>query len=349
MLKKSEYFKTLCNISRAFGTTQDKDVLLDMIVNGAIDTMGGKAACLFLEDEKKGIFIPVAQSGLSEQYVHADSIHSKREVEGILDGGFLVFYDATTDLRLDNLALKAAEGIKSILVVPVLVRDKAIGILALYTAEHRDFDKDEVNFLGALAEQGGVAIQNARLAERIKKNSILFHRLASGLNSCMDVHKILEIMATDMGNALGMHGVAVRIVNGGQGHEGDLTFNHGLGEAFIAHCKKESDALEKATLKGETIVINNVYTDDRIVEKEAVTREGVVSMVYIPVRAREKIIGVMKMYFSVERQFPEDIIMLVNAIAHQGGLAIQNVSMQILLKKEVGLDIAQIAVDTSLF
>ncbi|MBU0991369.1 MAG: GAF domain-containing protein [Proteobacteria bacterium] len=348
MIKKSEYFKTLCNVSRAFGTTKEKEVLLDMIVKGAIDTMGGKAASLFLEDEKKGVFVTVSQAGLSENYIHSDFIHSKREVEGILEGGFLVFYDATSDLRLDNRDLKTAEGIKSILVVPVLVRDKAIGVLALYTAEHRNFDKDEVNFLSAMAEQGGMAIQNARLGERIRKNSELFHKLASGLNSCMDVHKILEIMAEDMCKALGMIGATVRIVNEKK-NTIDLVYDYGLSSSFIEKCPAAIEDIEKDALSGTTIIINNVYIDDRVKHKEDMTREGIVSMLCVPVRSRDKVIGVMKMYFGVERQFPEDIIMLVNAIAHQGGLAIQNVSMQILLKQEAGLDVNGIAIDTSLF
>lgn len=348
MIKKSEYFKTLCNISRAFGTTKEKELLLQMIVKGAIDTMGGKAACLFLEDEKRNVFIPVSQAGLSENYIHSDSIHSKREVEGILEGGFLVFNDVSTDLRLDNRDLKKAEGIKSILVVPVLVRDKAIGVLTLYTAEHRNFDKDEVDFLSAMAEQGGMAIQNARLAERIKKNSKLFHKLASGLNSCTDAKRILEIMAEDMVKALGMIGASVRIVNEKKSAI-DLIHHYGLSPAFIEKASASVEGIEPEVMDGETVIINNIYSDGRIKHKETMTMDRIVSMLCVPVRSRDRVIGDMKMYFGVERQFPEDIIMLVNAIAHQGGLAIQNVSMQILLKQEAGVNMNGMTIDKALF
>lgn len=347
MIKKSDYFSTLCNISRAFGTTKKKDVLLDMVVQGAIDTMGGKAACLFLEDEKKNIFKPVAQRGLSDDYIHSDSVHSKREVEGILDGGFLMFHDASTDLRLDNRDLKKAEGIASILVVPVIVRDKAIGVLALYTAEKRNFDKDEVNFLSAMAEQGGMAIQNARLGERIRSNSALFHELASGLNSCTSVDNILDILSQDLCKALGMMGVTVRIVNN-ENNALDLVANFGLNEEFLKKCPASIESIEKASLSGETVIINNVYVDPRIKNKDAMIKEGVVSMLCIPVRARKKVIGVMKLYFGVEREFPEDIIMLINAVAHQGGIAIQNVYMQVIMENE-GMDVKGISIDPSIF
>ena len=348
MIKKSEYFKTLCNISRAFGVTQDKELLLQMIVQGAIETMGGKAACLFLEDEKKGVFVPVSQAGLSDNYIHADFNHSKREVEGILEGGFLVFYDVATDLRLDNKEVKSAEGIKSILVVPVLVREKAIGVLALYTGENRNFDKDEVDFLSAMAEQGGMAIQNARLIERIKKNSTLFHKLASGLNSCVDVNRILEIMAEDLVVALGMVGASIRIVSE---KESDihLIYHNGLSQEFIEKSHTVVKDIEQEVLGGKTVIINNIYNDGRIKHKESMTKDRIVSMLCVPVRSRDRIIGDMKMYFGVERQFPEDIIMLVNAIAHQGGLAIQNVSIQTLFKEKTGLDANNVMIENVIF
>ncbi|HSQ83862.1 MAG TPA: hypothetical protein VLM43_03965 [Desulfobacterales bacterium] len=106
MTKKHDYFKTFCKISKAFGTTLGKEKLLDLIVHSAIDTMDAKAACLFLADKEKDVFIPVAQKGLSENYLHASPMRAKKIVDDILKGGYLSFYDATTDPRLEILKRK---------------------------------------------------------------------------------------------------------------------------------------------------------------------------------------------------------------------------------------------------
>ena len=74
---KKDYFKTFCKISKAFGTTLNNDDLLELIVQSAIDTMDGKAACLFLADEEKDVFVPVCQKGLSESYLHSDPYKGK--------------------------------------------------------------------------------------------------------------------------------------------------------------------------------------------------------------------------------------------------------------------------------
>ena len=152
MAKTKDFFKTFCKVSKAFGTTLSREKLLDLIVENAVDTMGAKAACLFLEDRKEDVFVPAAQKGLSKKYLHAKPIHAKKIVTAVLKGGHLYIKDATTDPRLENHAEKKAEGIASILDVPVTVKDRVIGILALYTGETRKFTKAEIEFLSALGE-----------------------------------------------------------------------------------------------------------------------------------------------------------------------------------------------------
>ena len=71
MSERNDYIKAISKVGRALGTTIERDKLLQMIVKSAVDTMKGKAACLFLAtDEKKDEYAAVAQTGLSKSYVH---------------------------------------------------------------------------------------------------------------------------------------------------------------------------------------------------------------------------------------------------------------------------------------
>ena len=333
MTKRNNYFKIFCKISKAFGTTLSKEKLLDLIVHSAIDTMDAKAACLFLADEEKDVFVPMAQKGLSENYLHANPIRAKKIVDEILKEGYLVFYDATTDSRLENLEAKKTEGITSILSVPVMIKEKAIGILSLYTAKHRDFSKDEINFLAALADQGGIAIGRARLFERMSMNSMLFLDLTSSINSTLDINQVLHILTAEICEALGMKGVLIRLLNHETGNL-DLVASYGLSEKFQ---NKGPVSIEKSiaqALKGETVIVEDVATDDRLQYKEEIIKEGVVSMLCVPIKAKEEVIGVMSLFSDATRKYPQDVIILVNALAHTGGLAIQNASMYLSLQED---------------
>ena len=52
---------------------------------------------------------------------------------------------------------------------PLTVRGKAIGVLRVYANRPYDFTQDDLEFLNALASQGAIAIENARLFEHIRK------------------------------------------------------------------------------------------------------------------------------------------------------------------------------------
>ena len=333
MAKKNNYFSAFCKISKAFGTTLDRGKLLDLIIQSAIDIMEAKAACLFLADEEKDMFVPMAQKGLSDSYLHASPLQAKKIVDEMLKAGYLSFYDATTDSRLENLESKKAEGIASILTVPVMVKERTIGVLSLYTAEHRDFSKDEIDFLSALADQGGIAIEQSRLFERINQNSMLFLDLASSINSTLDIKQVLHILTAEISEALGMKGVMIRLLNHKTGNL-DLVASYGLSEEYQ---NKGPVSIKKGiaqALKGETVIIEDVSTDNRLQYKEEIVKEGVVSMLRIPIKAKEEVIGVMSLYSGTARKYPQDVIILVNALAHTGGLAIQNASMYLSLQED---------------
>jgi GAF domain-containing protein len=333
MTAQLDYFRTFCKISKAFGTVLSTEKLLDMIVESAIASMNAKAACLFLADEEKDIFVPVAQKGLSDNYLHAKPLQAKQLVSAILKGGYLYIQDATSDPRVEHHDVKKAEGIASILDVPVLVQDKAIGVLALYTSIPRDFSADEIDFLSALAEQGGMAIERARLLDRIQRNSALFLQLASSINSSLDIKKILHILTADISRALGMKGALIRLINAKTGTL-DLVTTYGLSDEFLNKGPVYADKSISDALQGTTVVIPDVASDHRIQYRQEHVDEGIVSMLSVPIKSREEVIGVMRLFSAVKRTYPQDMVMLIEALAHAGALAIQNASMYLKLQND---------------
>lgn len=333
MTRQQDYFKTICKVSKAFGTTMDQEVLLDLIVQSAIDTMKGSAACLFLEDEHQDIFIPVAQKGLSKNYLHANVISASRLAKGIKKEGHFVFTDATTDPRLENHDAKKAEGIASILTVPVTVKKRVIGILSLYTAKKRKFKADEIDFLSALADQGGMAIVQTQLINRIRRNSEIFLKLASGINASFDVKKIMEILTAEVSDVMTVMGSTVRLVNNDTGML-DLVASYGLSERFLDKGPVSMNKSAKEVLKGKTVMIKNAVTDKRVQYPVNMKKEGVASMIAVPIKSREEVIGVLRLFSASPRSFSDEEIIMLEALAHQGGLAIQNAVAYIHLAED---------------
>ncbi|MDQ7781638.1 MAG: GAF domain-containing protein, partial [Desulfomonilaceae bacterium] len=314
--------------------TLELDEILNVVLESSIDTLGGKAACLFLADEEKDVFVPVAQRGLSESYLHARPMRAKKVVDEILQGGHLSIYDAGTDPRLENHEEKKAEGIASILVVPVITAGKTIGVLSLYTGAKREFTADEIEFQAALAEQGAMAIERARLFERINRNMEFFYDLASTINSSLDIKKILHILTADIADTLGLKGVDIRLWNKETGTL-DIVASYALSEEFLNKGPVSAEkAVTRQVLNGETVVIKDIATDERVQYRDQSVKEGIASMLIVPVRAGDEVIGTMGLCSGVRQGFPEETIKLANALANQGGLAIQNASLYLMLQED---------------
>jgi GAF domain-containing protein len=333
MTTDKDYFQTFCNLSQAFGTAATVDELLQLIVQSATETMNAKAACLFLADQKQDVFVPKARFGLSDKYMHANPLKAKKLVAALQKSGFFVFEDATTDPRLENHEAKKEEGIASILTVAVMVEGHLIGILSLYTANRRKFTDQEIVFMKALAANGGIALKKARLLERIEKNSVLFLELASAINSSLDIKEVLRSMSEKSSNAFGMKGAVIRLLDEDT-NSLKMVASYGLSEAFLNKGYILAEKSVTEALQGKTVIIEDVSKYKSLQYPKETKEEGINSMVCIPIRSREKIIGVMRLYSSCIRRYPEDYITVMEAIAHTGALAIQNASMYLTLKED---------------
>jgi GAF domain-containing protein len=333
MTTGKDLFQTFCNLNLAFGTAATVDELLNRIVQSATETLSAKAACLFLADRKHDTFAPTAQFGLSDKYLHANPFKARKIVEALKKEGHLFFEDATADPRLEHHKAKKTEGIASILTVPVMVDNRCIGVLSLYAGTKRDFTHQEIDFLKALAAGGGVALKKARLLERIEANATLFLELASSINSTLDIREVLRNMSEKVCTALGMKGITVRLLNEDRNCL-ELVASYGLSKAFLDKGPISPHESITEGLKGKTIVIEDTSKDQRLQYPRETLKEGIKSIVCVPVRSREKVIGVMRLYSDCVRKYPRDFIIMVEALAHTGALAIQNASLYLQLKDD---------------
>ena len=335
MSREKDFFDIFCEVSKAFSSEMSPNRLLNLIVESAVEKMGGKAACLFLRDPSSEYFIPSAQTGLSENYFHASPMKSADIVKALEEKGYLAFEDVTTDERLENHGAKIAEGIASILTVPVRVSGVTKGVLSLYTATPRKFSKKEIDFLCALADQGGVAIHTNNLLNRLQKNSMFFLEFASSLNSSLDIKKILSNLTVNICDTFDIKGVSIRLLDENTNCM-RVVASHGLSEEFLEMRKCINTQTTSRALKGELVVVSDTDTAvDKWVEfRQEMKKEGLKAMIVTPIIAREKVIGVMQLYSAEYREFPSDVLAMIEGLAHQGGLAIQNASMYLKLQEE---------------
>ena len=335
MTGKQQYLKIISNISEAFGTTQDMNALLKLIVESAVQTMKGKAACLFLADEtKESFYRPAAQVGLSEHYLHAQASSSEKIAPMLRKDGFIYYRDAAADPRLENRSAKKAEGIGSILVVPAIIKGDLLGVLVLYTAKIREFSEDEIAFLRILAEHGGLAIENARLVDNLRRNTKMFSDLAANITSSLDIKIILQILTEDVSKALDIKASSIRLLND-ERNMLQMVASYGLSEKYIDKMVVSAERSITDALNGKPVMIVDVAADKTVRRKKEKQEEGIVSLLSLPIKAKDEVIGILRLYSGTRREFTDDEIKLVTALANLGGLAIQNAGLYLMLQSDL--------------
>jgi signal transduction histidine kinase len=194
--------QTLYDVTKTISSTLNLQEVLNLIAQSAAEAMQIKACTIRLLDESGQIVHTVAAYGLSEQYMAKGPIDVQKSLptHRALSGQLTIISDTSRDERLQYPAEARAEGINSMLCVPLFIRGKAEGVICVYSVEPNHFTEGDAEFLSALAGAGATAIENARtyqaleIADRAKSEFVqmVTHELRSPLSAVQSMLRILE-------------------------------------------------------------------------------------------------------------------------------------------------------------
>ncbi len=164
------YFRAFREAVKTINSPLDLRDLLDTITRTVKKALDVKGSALMLLDEKQKTLEVVSTCGLSEAFLSKGPIGADEVIEDtLLKAKYYVIPEVATDPRIQYPEACEAEGIVSICTFPVIAKNRIIGVLRLYTDSRRDFSDDEVEFIEALAEQSGIAINHALKYEHLRK------------------------------------------------------------------------------------------------------------------------------------------------------------------------------------
>ena len=162
------YFSAFMHITKAISASLDLKEVLHLIVKKACETTGSKGCTLMLLDDKGERLEVNSSYGLSDHYIGKGPLSADKSISDTLKGKPVIIEDATSDPRLQYPGEAKREGIASIISVPIILREKIIGALRLYTSVPCRFSEDDIDFLSAIAMQSGIAIENAKMYAHIR-------------------------------------------------------------------------------------------------------------------------------------------------------------------------------------
>ena len=163
--RKAVQLETLSNVSQTITSHHFLDEMLQLIVGMMAETMNSPiCSIMLLDDEGKELEIKVTHS-LSQAYASKPNIPVHRSLLGRVVKGRkpLVIRDVTKERGYAYRELARREGLRSLVSVPLMIKDLVIGVFNLYSSQERSFSREEMQLLTSVANQAAVAIQNAKL------------------------------------------------------------------------------------------------------------------------------------------------------------------------------------------
>jgi len=165
------YFKTLYEVVKAINSSLDPKVVLNQVAEKVSWAMDVKACSIRLLSSDKRFLEARASYGLSQGYLRKGKIEvSKSGIDQeVLAGNNVYIADAYTDSRFQYPEEAKAEGIHSVMAVPLPLQGREItGVLRVYSSTEREFAASEIEFLNAIAELCAMAIHNALAHNKLK-------------------------------------------------------------------------------------------------------------------------------------------------------------------------------------
>jgi signal transduction histidine kinase/DNA-binding response OmpR family regulator len=243
----------------------------------------------------------------------------------------LVIADLPVDPRLKGRAWAQAEGLMSLVAVPLLLEDLPVGVLVGYARQRREFTPEEVALVQALATSAAVAIRNARLYEetqvRLRHNETLV-TVSRALGSTLELSEVLRRATRAMVRALGADMGVAWLLAPDRSRFVPLVGYH-IPKDVLGATAASSLSLDDPVIQALRTTKGPIAAADSQSEGWSSTAAARVvahkSMLIQPIFWTDELIGGFSLlWLDQPHRFTAEELRLAEGIALQGGLAIEN-------------------------
>jgi GAF domain-containing protein len=147
--------------------------------------------------------------------------------------------------------------------------------------------------------------------------------IAASLNSSANPDEVLKRVVEKMAKALGVKGCALLLVTPDKKQLKYAT-SYGLSESYIKKGPLQIDKRFEEVLMGKHVVTPDTISDSRLQYPEEAKKEGITSIISLPMKLKGKIIGAVCAYCTKPARFSDDDIYFASGVANLGAIALEN-------------------------
>lgn len=228
------------------------------------------------------------------------------------------------DVSADPRYISAISNVRSELAVPLIVKNRVIGVIDIESPQTNHFTEEHKRLLTLIASRMAIGIENARLYTRLSRQAktlVLLNEIARELTSILNVDELLKRIGELLSRLIDYQMFSILLLDSAGEtlqHRFSLRFQENiqlkndvpLGKGIVGHAVQEKQA----------VLVRDVKKDPRYIETNPETR----SELAVPLIYNDNVIGVLDLEHTKRGFFTDDHQRTITTLAAQIAIAIEN-------------------------
>jgi signal transduction histidine kinase len=345
--RSEEEIAALHSLTIAATESLDLDVVLKEAIQKITGIFNFDATRIFLfNDEMTELHVKAAFESRPEFWNEAVRFRRGESIIGMVaeTGESFIFDDIVANPRYLELtssksSLKAQA--RFLGMFPIKTKLKIWGAMVCVGKTPRTLDPAQVELLGSMTNQIGIAVENATLyqqtATKARELSALYAIAAIGSES-LDIGTVLQKTMREILQIFGFDAARIYLRQG-NAKEIELVAHEGLPERLplIKKYRAGEGRLGRAFETGEPMIVEDMQSDpvyNQTAGNKVMLRAGFRSSFIIPIKVRKETLGVMNFLGKQPHVFSEADMQLVNSIAYNLAMAVGNANLFSQIKQK---------------
>jgi len=332
--EKTREVDVLHRISESISNTLDLEAVLKHIVEVVVEATKAEACLLYLVSDSREELILRASKNPHPKLIGRITIGLGEGITGWVARErtrVVIPSNASDDPRFKFFHNLPEDRYQAFVSVPIMAKKEVVGVINVQHKRPRRYRSDELALLCTIANQVGGAIENARLYEEMKRKALQLDTLSQVSETVAsnrlieDIFQLIVAMTAQMMNS---KICSIKLLDPPSG-ELRIVATQSLSEQYRRkpNLKIGQSISGRALQERRPIIVADVTKEREYMYPEIAKKEGLSSLLSVPMMIRDKAVGVINCYTSVPHAFTHEEVKVMQAIANQAAIAIEHTTL----------------------
>lgn len=333
-LSQTEEIRILQKIVDITAEDLDLNLILNDIVKIVTEFTNADSVFIYLSDHSKEQLVLMASKTPHKRELGKVNLAFGEGITGWVaqeNKPVAIGKRAYQDHRFKSFDVLPEDRYEAFLSVPIIYKGKAIGVINVQHKKPHDFPKNSVDLIISIAKQVGGVIEHGRLYSETKQKALQFDSLTKVSQSITSEHyldEILNLIVVVTAEMLNSKICSIMLLDD-KGVELAIKATQSLSSDYKLkpNLKVESSLMGEVIKTRKPVIVYDVRKEQKYFHRDLAIKEGLTSMIAVPMVVKEKAIGVIIVYTKNPHTFTQEEVNVLQMVTNQAAVAVENTKL----------------------